>query len=228
MVVHIPLLLFAALLLWFPRSWMRLGVTVLKRHRRPEHKMASEEPWRTREPGDPRLDLRTEFGKFRNYLDLLRAGAGSLALAGGMSIPPGVTVVAGASRADVWQAFTLRALVLLAGLLVQTIRYERGRLRFYPPVFYLAGVSVGLCDIRGAAFAFALVWTCNPMFGNAQGFLTLYAVFMVGFGYLFAGGGNLSAALAGLLAFLPVVLSLLTNKPLTVLARKGTRAPGSG
>jgi hypothetical protein len=207
---------------------MRLGVSVFKRRRRHGDKSAAPEPWKSREPGDPRVNLRAEFSNFRNYLDLLRAGAGSLALSGGMSIPPSISVAAGASRGELWQSIIIRSIILMVGLLVQAVRYERGKVSFYPPIFYLAGLSVGLCDIRGAAFAFALVWACSPLFGNAQGFLTAYAIFMVGFGHFFAGGGDMSAAFAGILAFTPVLLSLLTNRPLTVFTRKGAKAAEGG
>jgi hypothetical protein len=224
MIVHLPFLFLAAVLLWFPRQWMRLGFTFSrKRRRRAEGEAPSPEPWRARESGDPRLSFGNEFSKFRNYLDLLRAAAGSLALSGGMSIPPSISVEAGAPRGTIWQTIIIRAMILLVGLLIQTLRYERNKVRFYPPIFYLAGVSVALCDIRGAAFAFALVWAVNPMFGNAQGFLTIYAVFLVVFGHFFAGRGDLSAAYAGILAFLPVLLSLLSNRPLTLISRKSAR-----
>ena len=223
MIVHVPLLVLAALLIWFPRQWMRLGLSFVKRRRRAGKGAPGAEPWIAREPGDPRLNFRSEFGKFRNYLDLLRAAAGSLALSGGMGIPPSILPEAGASRASVWQVIVIRAIILLIGLLIQTVRYEKNKISFYPPVFYLAGLSVGLCDIRGAAFAFALVWAFNPLFGGAQGFLTVYAILMVMFGHLFAGGGDLSAVYAGMLTCVPVLLSLLTRRPLVVLTRKATR-----
>jgi hypothetical protein len=228
MIVHLPSLILAALLLWFPRQWMRFGAAWLKkRRRRTEGGAPAGESWKAREPGDPRVSFGNEFSKFRNYLDLLRAGAGSLALFGGLGIPPSISFAAGAPRGVVWQTVIIRALILLVGIMVQTMRYERNKVTFYPPIFYLAGVSVGLCDIRGAAFAFVLVWAFNPMFGNAQAFLTVYAVLMVAFGHFFAGGGDLSAAYAGFLAFVPVLLSLLTNRPLTVFTRKSTR-PAQG
>jgi hypothetical protein len=224
MIVNFPLLFLAVLLLWFPRQWMRLGRTLWrKRGRRSGSGTPAIEPWIARESGDPRVSFRTEFSKFRNYLDLLRAGTGSLALSGGLWIPPSISAEAGAARGTIWQTIIIRALILMIGLLVQTTRYERSKVTFYPPIFYLAGVSVGLCDIRGAAFAFVLIWAFNPMFGSAQGLLTMYALLMVVFGHFFAGGGDLSAAYAGILTFLPVLLSLLTNRPLTVLTRKATR-----
>jgi hypothetical protein len=229
MIIHFPLLLLAAALLFFPRQWMRLGLAFLKRRRRREDEgAAATEPWKARESGDPRVSFPMEFTKLRNYLDLLRGGAGSLALSGGMSIPPSIAIAPGSPGAVVWQVIVLRSLILLVGLLIQTVRYERNKVTFYPPIFYLAGLSVGLCDIRGAAFAFALIWAVNPALPNAQGFLTVYAIMLVAFGHFFAGGGDMSAAFAGALAFLPVLLSLLSNRPLTVFTRKATRTAQGG
>jgi hypothetical protein len=229
MIVRIPLLLLAVLLLFFPRQWMRLGLAFLKRRRRREdHAPSPVEPWKAREPGDPRVSFAMEFVKLRNYIDLLRGAAGSLALSGGMSIPPSISLVPDAPRTVLWQTIIIRSLIMLVGLLIQTLRYERNKVTFYPPIFYLAGVSVGLCDIRGAAFAFALIWAVNPALPNAQGFLTVYAIMLVVFGHLFAGGGDLSAAYAGMLTFLPVLLSLLSNRPLTVFTRKATRTVQGG
>ena len=108
-------------------------------------------------------------------------------------------------------------------MLAQTIRREKNRLTFYPPIFYLAGLSVGLCDARGAGFAFALIWAVNPALPNAQGFLTVYALLLVVFGHFYAWSGDLSAAYAGGLCFLPVLLSMLAKRPLTIFTRKGSR-----
>ena len=57
---------------------------------------------------------------------------------------------------------------------------------------------------------------------NAQGFLTAYAVLMVVFGHFFAAG-DLSAMYAGVLCFLPVLLSMLAQRPLAIFTRKGSR-----
>eukprot|EP01012_Entosiphon_sulcatum_P044975 TRINITY_DN59879_c0_g1_i1.p2 TRINITY_DN59879_c0_g1~~TRINITY_DN59879_c0_g1_i1.p2 ORF type:complete len:226 (-),score=13.39 TRINITY_DN59879_c0_g1_i1:64-741(-) len=221
MTVNYPFLLLAVALLWFPRHWLRLG-SVFKRRRSAGVTRASEEPWKTRETGDPRVSLSGEFSKFRNYVDLLRAGAGSLALAGGLGIEPCLKVAEGAPRNMAYVVMAVRATILLIGLLVQTVRYENRKLRFYPAIFFLAGLSVGLCDYRAAAFAFVLVWTVNAMFGGAQSFLSCYAFLIVLFGHLFSRQGDLSVIYAGLLCFLPVLLSLLANRPLVILGRKGT------
>lgn len=221
MTVNYPFLLLAVALLWFPRHWLRLG-SVFKRRRSAGVTRASEEPWKTREVGDPRVSLIGEFSKFRNYIDLLRAAAGSLALAGGLGIEPCLRVAEGAPRNMAYAVMALRATILLIGLLVQTVRYERQKFRFYPPIFFIAGLSVGLCDYRAAAFAFAMVWTVNAAFGNAQAFLTVYAGFIGIFGFFMSRRADLSVILAALLCFLPVLLSLLANRPLVILGRKGT------
>ena len=118
------------------------------------------------------------------------------------------------------------AFVLVVGLLIQTVRWEKQRISFYPPIFYLAGLSVSLCDARGASFAFALIWAINAGLPNAQGFLSVYALLMVLFGHFFGMRVNLSAIYAGVLCFLPVLLSLLAKRPLTVFSRRTARGHG--
>ncbi len=97
MTVNLPYLLLAIALLWFPRHWLRLG-SFFKRRRSEGMTRATEEPWRTRESGDPRVNFGGEFAKFRNYIDLLRAAAGSLALMGGFGFAPSIGVAEGAAR----------------------------------------------------------------------------------------------------------------------------------
>ncbi len=224
--VDLPFLLLAILLLWFPRNWLRLG-SVFKRRRSANAVRTAKEPWNHREPGDPRVSFVSEFSKLRNYVDLLRGASGSLALFGGLGIPACLDVAEGAPRNMGYAVIALRALVLLIGLLVQSVRFENRRLTFYPPIFYLAGLTVGLSGYRVALFAFALIWAINGAFGSALGFLSIYAVLVVGFGFLFAGSVGVPSVLAGVLCFLPGLLSLLANKPLVVFSRKGTHTSRS-
>jgi hypothetical protein len=216
--IDLPLLLLGLLLLWFPRQWMRRGAAWLRRRSRKGGRIV--EPWKEREFGDPRINFRTEFTKLRNYIDLLRGMTGSLVLLGGMGILPAIAAARGASRTITYQVLGVRAAILLVGLLIQTLRYRQRRITFYPPIFYLAGLSVGLCDVRGAAFAFLLIWSINPALPNAQAFLSIYALLLVLFGHFFAWRGDLQAAYAGVLCFLPVLLSLLAKRPLLIFARK--------
>lgn len=223
MVIDLPPFLLALGLLLFPRQWLRAGATILRRRRRSGSKPAIVEPWRERESGDPRLSFAREFTQFRNYLDLLRAAAGGLLLFGGMGVEASLSLAAGAPASAGKTLLILRAALLLAGLIAQTIRIEHRRVTFYPPVFYLAGLSLALCGWKVALFAFALIWTFNAALGNAQAFLTIYAVLIAGFGFLFVGIRKPWVIYAALLAFLPVLLSLLLARPLQILTRKGSR-----
>src|SRR5438093_9899229 len=127
MTVDLPLFLLGLALLWFPRGWMRRGAAFLRRRRRSAESMRILEPWKDREPGDPRISFRTEFAKVRNYLDLFRGAAGSLMLSGGLGMPAAIGLAPGASRLGGRELIAVRATVLLVGLLVQTIRREKNR-----------------------------------------------------------------------------------------------------
>ena len=227
MTVQFFSLLGAVVLLWFPRLWLRRGLSVLRPRRRSVKNPLITEPWREREPGDPQINFRAEFAKGSNCADLLRAGIGGLLLWGGLGFSPALTAADDASRWAGWLLLALQAIVLLAGLLIQTIRNEKDRLSFFPPIFYLAGLSVALCDARGAAFAFVLIWAMSPSLPNARGFLSVYALLMIVFGRFFGGAGLPALVLAGGLTFLPVLLSLLANRPLTVFSRRSHPRTGS-
>jgi hypothetical protein len=225
MTIHPVLLLLGIVLLWFPRQWMRRGVALLQRKRHSSGSSRILDPWKDREPGDPQVNFRTEFTKFRNYVDLFRAAAGSLTIWGGMGIVASIAVPDEGPRNLRWQALALQVLIVLLGALVQALRYERNRVSFYPPIFYLAGLAVGLCGYQAAAFAFVLIWAINPALPNAQAFLTVYALLLTVFGMLFRGVSSPSVLLAGGLTFLPVLLSLLAGRPLMIFTRKGSRTP---
>jgi hypothetical protein len=120
----------------------------------------------------------------------------------------------------------IKSLILLVGLLIQTLRFER-RFTFYPPVFFIAGMSVPLCTAWGAFFAFVLIWGVNPMLGSAQAFLFIYAAMLLVFGMFFDGMSSKSAILAAILCFLPALLSLMAGKSLIIPSRKGTHSPES-
>lgn len=224
MVVNLTFLLVGLALLWFPRQGMRLGAVVGGRRRR--RSRWKEEPWNRSEPGDPRLSVRVEFTKVRNYFDLLRGVAGSLAIVGGYGIQPALAAAPG-NRLAALQVLGLKLAILLVGLLAQTVRLERRHLSFFAPVFYLAGISVSLCGHWAALFAFILVWSVNAMFANAQAFLSAYALLLLVFGLLFRGWGNRLPLAAFVLCFLPVLLSLLTRRRLGVFTRKSAHGPGA-
>ncbi len=223
MILNLPLLLLGLLLLWFPRHWLRRGVALLQRKRRSTGSSRILEPWKDREPGDPRVNPRVEFGKFRNYVDLFRALAGGLAIWGGLGLEPAIAPAFGASRGVEMQVLAAKGAAVAIGLVIQAVRYERVRLSFFPPIFYLAGLSGALCNYQGALFAFVAIWIVNAGLGNAQAFLTGYAIVLYGFGALFTGFRSVPVLLVAGLAFLPVLLSLLARRPLMIFTRKGSR-----
>lgn len=220
MIVDWPFLLLAVFLLWLPRQWMRLGTAFFRKRKRRGERSSGNQTWNAREPGDPRVSFKREFARGRNYIDLLRAAAGSLLIDGGLGVQASLHAGADAAPGAGRQILALQAAIFLIGLLIQAVRFEKGRLTFYPPIFYLAGITVGLCDPRSAIFAFALMWVANGALGNAQAFLTIYAMLVMLFGYYFGQQGQISVILAGVLCFLPVLLSLLSRRPLVVMSRK--------
>jgi hypothetical protein len=228
MKIELPLLLFGLLLLWFPRQWMRMGVSVGGRRRRSSStSTATLQPSEQRDAGDPRISAKREFGKIRNYFDLLRAAAGGLAIMGGYGIESSLHAGGSGSAVDPLLITSLRYAILVVGLVIQFVRYERRHISFYAPIFYLAGLSVCLCPGWAALFAFVLVWGLNPMFNGPQAFLTLYAFAQFGLGFLFQRSDIELPIVAFVLSFLPVLVSLLAKRPLVIMTRKVTAASGA-
>ena len=229
MLVNLPFLLLALGLLWFPRQWMRLGWSVWKRRRRSGEVVISREldPWKTDEPGNRAVKFSAEFVKLRNHVDLLRATVGSVAVMGGFNIDASLAAAPTASHTVIGEVLALRLAILLVGLLIQTVRYERHRLLFFAPIFFLFGLSNGLCGVETAGFAFVLIWAVNPMLKNPQSFLSVYALLVGGFGWFFLDSENAPPIAALVFCFLPVLLSMLAQRPLVLFTRKSTRTPGA-
>jgi hypothetical protein len=229
MVVNLPILLLAIVLLWFPRQWMRLGFAVgSRRRRRAGMERKDEEPWKTDEPGNPAVRLGAEAKKLRNYVDLLRGAAGSVAVFGGFGLQASLSAAPGAPSLIGQEVLALQLLMVLVGLLIQTVRYERNRLLFFAPIFLVCGMTIGLCGWKAALFAFALVWATNPMLKNPQGFMTIYALTIAVFGNFFQGLGDKRTFAIAFFCFLPVLLSLLAERPLVLFSRRGSRVSAGG
>ncbi|HVS52094.1 MAG TPA: hypothetical protein VHD62_07030, partial [Opitutaceae bacterium] len=154
-----------------------------------------------------------------NYFDLLRGIAGGLALVGGHGIAPSVSAGSDDPSAH-WLVLGVQAAVLLVGLLLQTYRREHQRVLFFAPIFFLAGLSVSLTGAWPALFAFILVWSLNPILGKAQTFLAMYAVLIGAFGWLLEKVPEEFVVICIVLCLAPVLLSLLTRRPLVVFSRK--------
>lgn len=76
---------------------------------------------------------------------------------------------------------------------------------------------------QSAAFAFIGIWVVNAVISNAQGFLSVYALLLLGFDLLFKGALSIPAVVIGLAAFSPVLLSLMVRRPLMIFTRRGSR-----
>lgn len=214
----------ALAVLFFPRNALRRGSFSFRRKRR--RSGGSErilEPWKDREPGDPRVAPAVEFLKLRNYLDLIRAMAGGVALWGGFGVPPALTADPAAGGTMPLLVLGLKCLITLVAVVIQSIRYEKDKVSFFPPIFFLGGLAVGTVGYQAAGFAFIGIWAVNAGISNAQGFLFVFALLLLGFGMLFNGWRSIPSAAMALAAFLPVLLSLMVRRPLMIFTRKGSR-----
>ena len=214
MTLLLPHLLLGVVLLFFPRTWMQKVVTIAKRQKKKAGVERLKDPWKNREPGAPSVQFGAEFKKFRNYLDLARAAGGSVAIWGGFGYS---AAVAGGG----FKGLLVKAVIMLVGVAIQATRLSGGRFPFFPPIFYLAGILLGICGWEVAVFAFILTWAMHSMVGNASWFLTLNAAIVYGFGAFFHGMFSLTVILAAGLVFLPVLLSLLANRPLLIYTSRG-------
>lgn len=220
--ISFPLLILAVILLWLPRPWLRAGRRVARamglsrRHRKREFV-------RIRESGDNRVNFAEEFGKLRNYIDFFRALTGGLILFGNADW--GVESCFGAHDAlnpvsyDDF-IFQLRVVIITVGVLFQFIRLE-GRVTYYAPLFYFAGLGIALCGLGPGFFAFLLVWTFNTALPiPPAGFLSVYVLFIWLLGMLFRGLYDQHVYVAAVLFLLPVVVSLMARRSLALFNKK--------
>ncbi len=211
----------AVVLLWLPRQWLRAGVRFFKRRRN---------KGRSWFPGDrPDLDagsrdhtiyFRTEFTKFRNYVDFFRASIGGVAIIGGIAdIHPAMQAPGDASELHIAMVQWARIAVLLVGVLIQSFRFEK-KAAMFPPIFYLTGLTLGLCGIEVAFFAVVLTWAINTVLPGPTAFLSLYALLIGAFGYMLQENIGESVYCAVGLVFLPALISLLAKRRLVHFSKK--------
>ncbi|HEY9721696.1 MAG TPA: hypothetical protein V6D47_06760, partial [Oscillatoriaceae cyanobacterium] len=117
----------------------------------------------------------------------------------------------------------IQAVVLLIGLVLQTLRYERGRWALTAPVFYIGGLLAVLCTPWAGLCAFVLAWVLTSVAPNAQGFLVVQAMVAAIVAY-WLNGLNLFLILGFVLGVVPVIFSLLMKKPLVVFSRRSMSA----
>lgn len=222
MTINYLFLCLAVLLLWIPRTWLRVGrqaaraIGLARRSRKRSFT-------RIRETGDNRVNFAEEFRKPRNYVDFLRAMTGGLILVGNadwglascFSLPD---TLAGA--ADDTFVLQIRIAIVAVGVILQFVRFER-RISFYAPLFYFAGLAFALCGPGAGFFAFLLVWTFNAALPIPPvGFLTVFALLLWLLGMIFRGLTDPYIYAAAVLALLPVVTSLMARRQLALFNKK--------
>jgi len=226
--VNWPYLLIAVALLWFPRQWLRSGKSILKKRRKPDGALERLAGMGARDPEDRSVQPGREFTNFRNYLDLLRAFAGGYGLIQFAFVPVGEDAAQ--------TVFIIQSLVLLVGVLIQSVRYDN-RLSFFAAIFFLLGQTVGTGGIATGEtpfsighctglFAFALVLAINPIIPNPRWFLTAFGLLLLPFGFVFGAAMPLVTVNA-LLILLPPLLSLLTKRPVVIFSRKAKSSSSS-
>lgn len=170
------------------------------------------------DPTDARVSLRMEILKPRNYIDFVRATLGSAVLIG--TSPEWASAAVGADFAEaealVW---AVQVSVLFVGVLVQTLRYEH-RISLYAPIFYLSGLTLGMCGLYPALFAMVLVWSIHRVLPGAGALLSIQALLVLTFGVAFQGVGSRLPFTAAAFLFLPVALSLLSRRRLGMFTKR--------
>jgi len=218
--VNYPLLAFAILLLWFPRQWLRFGG--FHNGSRRGKRLAEWSPRGQREPGDVSIWFGEEIRKGRNWVDLLRAVAGGLAVCQpdvAFNLP---------TKADSFMlllAMALKTAILFCGLLVQILRFE-GKATLFAPLFYLQGLAFGLLGWKAALFAIATVWVINTVLPSAAVFLFVMASLMLCFGMIYHVD-NKELSLAVGLVMLPGLLSVIFKRRLAQFTKKTKIIDGS-
>ena len=203
----ILLFLIGLILIFVPRTWLRLGKGEWgSKKRRPSDGMR-----RDRQPDDKSFWPGEEFARRRNWLDLGRATAGGLALVASL---PGLveSFLAVPGDAGTRLVLPIKGGIMLAAVLVQTLRFE-GRLTFFPPVFFIAGLAFATIGWKTAILAFVAVWAINTVLPNPGVFLVAYGGIALILS-VFLDGDLRSAVLMGALAGFPTLLSLLARRRL--------------
>lgn len=215
MAANLPLLALAIALLWIPRTWLRRGPTLMRVRSRGR----TASPWSGSQDAES-LSYRRELPKPRNYFDLFRAASATWAIMGGYGLEPALQAAPDAPSAVTLRVFAIQAAIVAIGLLLQTARFDRGRLSLTAPVFYIGGLTLILFGPLSGLCGFAIAWLLSPIFPNTQAFFFVQACVGLTISVL-VHGVQLSALLAFSLCILPVVLCWLSRRPLLVPTRRG-------
>lgn len=209
MIVHWPYLALALAMLWFPRQWMRFG-KFWRKKRKERETMERFAQDGASDPDDKSVRLGRELANKRNYIDVLRALVGSVAL--------WHFSFEAAEPDNAWVVFWVCCAVTLAAVLIQSIRW-RERITFFAAIFFYAGLSSGMGSYYPGALAFLLVCAVNPVIPTPRLFVTAYALLLLPFNYFL--GDDWKIALFNTFALiLPALWSLMVKRPMVIFTRK--------
>ncbi len=191
----------AAILLWFPRSWLRLGARITPKPPR-KYNQTKEE----RDVYDNSVKPLTEAAKPRNWIDLARGAIGA------------VTVVF--SLQELLSSTENKGVVLycsvgmlLVAVCIQMIRLE-GRLSLFAPIFFLQGMAVGLIGPLAGLLAMVGTWALSPVLPNSSTVLFVQGGLAVCLALLLPDSDLALALVVGALTWLPVLTAVLTHRRL--------------
>ncbi len=221
MIVHYWLLSFSLLLLWFPRPWLRFGGRVFRLPSRPPVDK------NLRDSSDVSLRLADELPNLRNWIDLLRGAAGSIAVfgirIGAERIPGCFERMRGAPKGTADIIFVIQCAIFVIALLIQTTRNFQERVTLVAPIFFIFGLNFGIIGPLATVFACIAVWVVNLLLPSSGVFLLVFAGLEVVFAKFLSFGVNAytrTLIMAAALTILPVLLSAMFNRRLVKLNKK--------
>ncbi len=156
------------------------------------------------------------FRAWQNWIDLLRAGAGTYAL-----LHLSMTATTKADGVP-FIVFLIKVAVLAVAVMMQTIRFGDG-LNFFAPIFFLSGLTLMLPGYTEGGFAFVFGWAFAIGGKNARYQLPVMGVALAIIAPLL---GNLSQLFMLNLAliFAPFLASTLFRKRMLLMSR-GVKIP---
>lgn len=149
----------------------------------------------------------------RNWIDLLRAGAGSVAICKVALLPE-----EGASVELHLIVLGVQVAVLALAIAIQTIRLEKG-FKLFAPLFFALGLGFGLLSWQAAAFACITLMVVNLVLPSSSVFLFALAGTQLCYGLLFHCGLKQSV-LAAMITGVPLLVSGATRRRLAQFSKK--------
>lgn len=195
-------------MLWFPRQWMRLG-KLRRKTRKERETMERFAQDGANDPDDKSVRLGRELKNKRNYLDLFRGLAGSVAL-WHFSFE--------VDQENKLTVFTVCAALTFAAILIQSVRW-RQKITFFAAIFFYAGISSGMGNYYPGALAFLLVCAINPVIPTPRTFVSAYAVLLLPFTYFLGDDWRLALFNTVVLLIAPL-WSLMVKRPMVLFTRK--------